>query len=128
MNFRVEQLRKSLQDLEVRREAIIAQMIELTYNDAYEEAKEKEEQRIADMRTQLANLAAQKKAAEREAKIQEERKAAAKRIKDLEAALAKAMEEAEADFAKENEDFLKIADDAKKDLEAALDPGTENKE
>lgn len=117
MNVIILKLKSELEALEKRREMIIAQMVELAYNDAYAEAKAKEEARIADMQARLAAIAVQKKAAEKEAKIQAERKAAAKRIKDLEAALAKAEEEAAADFQKENDEFLAIADDAEKELD-----------
>lgn len=117
MNVIILKLKSELEALEKRREMIIAQMVELAYNDAYAEAKAKEEARIADMQARLAAIAVQKKAAEKEAKIQAERKAAAKRIKDLEAALAKAEEEAAADFQKENDEFLSIADDAEKELD-----------
>ncbi len=117
MNVIILKLKSELEALEKRREMIIAQMVELAYNDAYAEAKAKEEARIADMQARLAAIALQKKAAEKEAKIQAERKAAAKRIKDLEAALAKAEEEAAADFQKENDEFLSIADDAEKELD-----------
>ena len=116
MNVIILKLKSELEALEKRREMIIAQMVELAYNDAYAEAKAKEEARIADMQARLQAIAVQKKAAEKEAKIQAERKAAAKRIKDLEAALAKAEEEAAADFQKENDEFLAIADDAEKEL------------
>lgn len=124
MNVIILKLKSELEALEKRREMIIAQMVELAYNDAYAEAKAKEEARIADMQARLAAIALQKKAAEKEAKIQAERKAAAKRIKDLEAALAKAEEEAAADFQNENDEFLAIADDA----EEELDPKPEEKE
>lgn len=117
MNVIILKLKSELEALDKRREMIIAQMVELSYNDAYAEAKAKEEARIADMQARLAAIAVQKKAAEKEAKIQAERKAAAKRIKDLEAALAKAEEEAAADFQKENDEFLAIADDAEKELD-----------
>lgn len=117
MNVIILKLKSELEALEKRREMIIAQMVELAYNDAYAEAKAKEEARIADMQARLAAIAVQKKAAEKEAKIQAERKAAAKRIKDLEAALAKAEEEAAADFQKQNDEFLAIADDAEKELD-----------
>ncbi len=117
MNVIILKLKSELEALEKRREMIIAQMVELAYNDAYAEAKAKEEARIADMQERLAAIALQKKAAEKEAKIQAERKEAAKRIKDLEAALAKAEEEAAADFQKENDEFLAIADDAEKELD-----------
>lgn len=126
MNVIITQLKTELENLEKRREMIIAQMVELAYNDAYAGAKAKEDQRIAEMQNRLASIAAEKKAKEREAKIQAERKAAAKRVKDLEASLAKAEEEAQADFDKDNKEFLALAEDAEKELDPQPKPDPED--
>lgn len=120
MNIRVEQLKEALKELDVRREAINAQIIELTYTDKYEELQKKEEQRIKDMQARIAELAAQKKVTEREKQLAADRKAAAKRIKDLETALAQAEADAEEQWKKDNADFMQLAEDDAKEVGVEL--------
>ena len=120
MNIRVEQLKEALKELDVRREAINAQIIELTYTEKYEDLQKKEEQRIKDMQARIAELAAQKKVAEREKQLTADRKAAAKRIKDLETALAQAEADAEEQWKKDNADFMQLAEDDAKEVGVEL--------
>lgn len=120
MNIRVEQLKEALKELDVRREAINAQIIELTYTEKYEDLQKKEEQRIKDMQARIAELAAQKKVAEREKQLAADRKAAAKRIKDLETALAQAEADAEEQWKKDNADFMQLAEDDAKEVGVEL--------